>query len=168
VLTLSWSTCNKANFWLQNGIQLNTLIFSKCLLYYFAFFIGLDVYYWLKSILAKPITPEIQIIRKEFKISHNKDHIGLYRSPSIVMVVKSCRVRWAVYVIRIQDTREAHRILVGKSLGKRPFGRLWRRRENNIKMDLGKIQCKDGRWIEQTQVCVNPFSLPLKQCIIYK
>jgi hypothetical protein len=37
------------------------------------------------------------------------------------------------------DKRNAYRVLVGKSEGKRPLGRHRRRWVNNIKMDIGDI-----------------------------
>jgi hypothetical protein len=36
--------------------------------------------------------------------------------------------------------RNSYNILVGKPEGKRPLGRPKRRREDNIRMDLGKIE----------------------------
>ena len=39
---------------------------------------------------------------------------------------------------RMGEGRGVHRVLVGKSEGKRPLGRPRRRWEDNIKMDLGK------------------------------
>jgi hypothetical protein len=45
--------------------------------------------------------------------------------------------------------RNAYRILVGRSEGKRPFGRPKRKWENNIKTDVGKIMW-DG--IERTPI----------------
>jgi hypothetical protein len=41
-----------------------------------------------------------------------------------------------------------HRILVGKSEGKRPLGRLRRRWEDNIKMDLQEERCGGMDWID--------------------
>ena len=35
-----------------------------------------------------------------------------------------------------EERRDAYRVLVGKPNGRRPFGRTWRRWEDNIKMDL--------------------------------
>jgi hypothetical protein len=43
----------------------------------------------------------------------------LYSSPSIIRMTKSRRMRWAGHVVRIGEKRNAHRILVGKSEGKR-------------------------------------------------
>jgi hypothetical protein len=47
--------------------------------------------------------------------------------------------------------RGVHRVLVGKSEGKRPFGRPRRKREDNIKMDLQKVECGGMNWIELAQ-----------------
>ena len=40
-----------------------------------------------------------------------------------------------------------YRALVGKSEGKRPLGRLRRRWEDNIKVDLREVGCDPGEWI---------------------
>jgi hypothetical protein len=42
----------------------------------------------------------------------------------------------------VTELRIAWRILVGKSLRKRPLSRTRRRRENNIKMDAKEIVCE--------------------------
>jgi hypothetical protein len=47
--------------------------------------------------------------------------------------------------------RGVYRVLVGKSEGKKPFGRPRRRWENNIKMVLQKVGCGDMDWIELAQ-----------------
>jgi hypothetical protein len=69
---------------------------------------------------------------------HNDELHGLYSSPNIVRVIKSRKMRWAGHVTRMGEGRGAYRVLVGRSEGKRPLGRLRRRWENNIKMDLGE------------------------------
>ena len=50
-----------------------------------------------------------------------------------------------------EDRRGAHRILVGKSEGKRPLGRPRLRWEDSIKMDLEDVGCGGMDWIELTQ-----------------
>ena len=40
---------------------------------------------------------------------------------------------------RMEEWRVVHRVLVGKPEGKRPLGRLRRRWEDNIKMDLQEV-----------------------------
>ena len=44
-----------------------------------------------------------------------------------------------------------HRFLVGKSEGKRPLGRLRRRWEDNIKMELKEVEGGCGDWMELAQ-----------------
>jgi hypothetical protein len=57
----------------------------------------------------------------------------LYSSPSIIRIIKSRRMRWAGHIARMGETMNTYRILVGKSEGKRPLGRLMRRWEDNIR-----------------------------------
>ena len=47
-------------------------------------------------------------------------------------MIKSRRIRWAGHVAGKGERRGAYRILVGKSEGKRPFGRPRRRWDDNI------------------------------------
>ena len=44
-----------------------------------------------------------------------------------------------------------HRVLVGKPEGKRPLGRLRRRWEDNIKMDIQEVGGGYGDWMELAQ-----------------
>jgi hypothetical protein len=54
-------------------------------------------------------------------------------SPSTVRMIKWRRMRWAWHVARMEATRNAYRILVGKPEGKRPLGRRRRRwMENTV------------------------------------
>ena len=41
-----------------------------------------------------------------------------------------------------------HKVLVGKPEGKRPLGRPRRRWEDNINMELHKVECGGMDWIE--------------------
>jgi hypothetical protein len=50
-------------------------------------------------------------------------------------------MRWAGHVARIGERRGVYRILVGKLEGKRSFGRLRRRWDDNIKVDLQEVEC---------------------------
>jgi hypothetical protein len=59
----------------------------------------------------------------EWKKLYNEEFRDLYSSPSIIRMIKSRRMRWAGHVARIQARRNAYRLLVGKSEGKRPLGR---------------------------------------------
>ena len=44
---------------------------------------------------------------------HNEELHSLYRSPNIVRVIKSRRLRWAEHVARMQESRSAFNILTG-------------------------------------------------------
>jgi hypothetical protein len=57
----------------------------------------------------------------------------------MVRITKSRSMRWAGYVARMGEMRNAYRILVGMPEGKTPLGRPRRRWEDNIKMDLREI-----------------------------
>jgi hypothetical protein len=45
------------------------------------------------------------------------------------------------------EKRNAYRLLVGKSEGKRPLGRPRRRLVDNIRMDLEEVEWSDVDWI---------------------
>jgi hypothetical protein len=57
------------------------------------------------------------------------------------------RMRWAGHVARMWANRNAYRILVEKSQGKRPLGRPTLKFEDNIKMDDREIEWSDMDWI---------------------
>jgi hypothetical protein len=63
----------------------------------------------------------------------------IYTSLTIVQVIKSRRMRWADHVARMGKERGVYRGLVGNPEGKRPLGRLRRRWEDNIKMNLQEV-----------------------------
>jgi hypothetical protein len=61
----------------------------------------------------------------------------LQRSPSIIRIIKSRRMRWAGHVARTGENRNAFKLLVGKPEGKRPLGKPRRGWVDNVRMDLG-------------------------------
>jgi hypothetical protein len=82
---------------------------------------------------------------------HKEELRDLYSSPSIIRIMKSRRMRWAGYVARMGEKRDAYRLLVGKPEGKRPLGRPRRRWVDNIRMDLGEVRWNDVDWIGLAQ-----------------
>ena len=50
----------------------------------------------------------------EWRRLHNEELHSLYRSPNIVRVIKSRRLRWAAHVDRMEEDRSALKILTGK------------------------------------------------------
>ena len=63
----------------------------------------------------------------------------MYSLPNIVRVVKSRIMRWEGRVVSMGEGRGVHRVLVGKTEGKRTLGRPRRRSEDNIKMDVQEV-----------------------------
>jgi len=66
-------------------------------------------------------------------------------------VIKSRIMRWVGHVARVGKRRSVYRVLVGKPEVKRPLGRLRRRWEDNIKMDLQEVGCGCMDWIYLAQ-----------------
>ena len=66
----------------------------------------------------------------------------MYSSPDIIRNLKARRLRWAGHVARMEPSRNAYRVLVGK-----PEGRPRRRWEDNIKVELKEVGCVPGHWI---------------------
>jgi hypothetical protein len=65
---------------------------------------------------------------------HNLDS-----STNIIMVIKSKRMRWVVYVERTGKMRNAYKILVGKRKGKRQLERFRCKWKVTIRIDIGEI-----------------------------
>ena len=75
----------------------------------------------------------------------------MYRSPNIVRVIKSRRLRWTGHVAGMKEGRSAFKILIGKLTGKRPLGRPRRRWEDIIRMYLEEIGINSGNWVDSAQ-----------------
>jgi hypothetical protein len=69
---------------------------------------------------------------------HIEELRNLYSSPSLIIMIKSRRMRWEGHVESMKNTRNADRILVGKSEGKTPLGRPRRRLKTILKWTLEK------------------------------
>ena len=87
-------------------------------------------------------------ITGEWRKLHNAELHALYSSPNIIRSLKSRRLRWPGHVARMEQSRNSYRVLMGKPEGKRPFGKIRRRWEDNIKMDLREVGCDPGEWID--------------------
>jgi hypothetical protein len=80
--------------------------------------------------------PKRDEVTGDWRKLHNEELHNLYSSPSIIIMIKSKRMRWARNVARMGETWNTYRILVGKPDGKKRLGRPKRRWVDNI-----KIQC---------------------------
>ena len=85
----------------------------------------------------------------EWRRLHNEELHSLYRSPNIVRVIKSRRLRWAEHVDRMEEGRSAFKILTGKPT--EPLRRPRRRWEDNIRMDLEERGINAGNLVDSAQ-----------------
>ena len=74
----------------------------------------------------------------EWRKLHNEEISDLYSSPTIVLVIKSRRMRWAVHVERMGARRIFYGVYVGNPEGKRPLWRPRRRWRIILKWNCGK------------------------------
>ena len=63
----------------------------------------------------------------EWRMLLNEELHRLYRSHNVVRVIKSRKLRWTVHVARIEEGRNAFKILTGTPTRKRSLGRARRR-----------------------------------------
>jgi len=56
---------------------------------------------------------------------HIEEHYDLYSSPNIFRVIKPRRIRWAVHVARVEETRDACGDLIRKLEGRKE-GATWK------------------------------------------
>jgi hypothetical protein len=104
-----------------------------------------------KMVLRRIFGPKRNEVTGEWRKLHNEELRDLYSSPSIIRIIKSRKMRWASHVERMEEKRNAYRLLVGKREGKSPRGRPRRRWVYNIRMDLGVVGWGDVDWIGLAQ-----------------
>jgi len=102
-------------------------------------------------VLKRIFGPRTDEVTGEWRKLHNEELNDVYSSPNIPRVIKSIRMKWAGHMARMGERRGVYRVLVGKPQGKRPLGRLRRKWEDNIKMDLQEFGCGGMDWIELAQ-----------------
>jgi hypothetical protein len=98
-------------------------------------------------VLRRIFGPKRDEVTGEWRKLHNEEIRDLYYSPSIIRIIKSRRMRWTGHVARMGAKRNAYRLLVRKTEGKRPLGRPRRRWVDNIRMDLREVGWGDVDWL---------------------
>jgi hypothetical protein len=71
----------------------------------------------------KILVPKRDEVTGEWTRLHNEELYDLWSSPNTVRGIKPRRMRREGYVKRMGDRKDAYRILMGRSDGKRPLGR---------------------------------------------
>jgi hypothetical protein len=89
--------------------------------------------------LRRIFGPKRDDMNGEWRKLHNEGLHNLYLSPDIIRQIKSMRMRWAGHVARMGEERKVYKVLMGKTEGKRTFGRPRRRWEDGLRMDLRDI-----------------------------
>jgi hypothetical protein len=97
----------------------------------------------LITVLRRIVGPKRNEMMGVCRKLHNEELHDLYSSPIIIRITKSRRMRWAGHVARMEEKRNAYRLMVGK----RPLERPRCRCVDNIRMDLGVVGLGDVDWI---------------------
>ena len=82
---------------------------------------------------------------------HNEELDSFYRSPNIVRVIKSRRLRWTGHVARMKESRSAFKMFTGTPTEKRLLGRPRRRWKDNIRIDLKEIGINTRNCVDSGQ-----------------
>ena len=95
-------------------------------------------------VLRKMLGPKRDEVAEKSRRLHNEEFHDLNSSPSIILVIKSRRMRRAGHVIRMGDRRSAYSFLVGRPDGKSPLGKPRPRGKDNIKMRLQDVGWREA------------------------
>ena len=66
-------------------------------------------------VLRRIFGPKREEVRGEWRKLHNEELNDLYSSPSIFLMIKWRKMRWAGYVVRMRDRRGIYRVFGGKT-----------------------------------------------------
>ncbi|GJQ82381.1 hypothetical protein Trydic_g446 [Trypoxylus dichotomus] len=74
----------------------------------------------------------------------NYELISIIKNGDIIRYMKSRRLQWLGHIMRMSDTQTPKRVLAWKPTGRKPRGRLRKRRLENAEKDLKTMGVK--RW----------------------
>jgi hypothetical protein len=95
-------------------------------------------------VLRRIFGPKRDEVPGACRILYNEELRDLYSSPSVIRIIKSRRMIWAIHIVRMGEKKNAYRILVRKPEGKRPLGVPRRKLVDSIWMDLGEVGWVDN------------------------
>jgi hypothetical protein len=99
---------------------------------------------FVNRVLRRIFGPKRDKVTGGWRKLHNEELRDLYSSPSIMRMIKLRRKKWAGYVARMGEKRNAYKLLVGKLEGKDQDVGRWR-------MDLVEVGWGDVDWIGVAQ-----------------
>jgi hypothetical protein len=79
---------------------------------------------WVLRGIFRPKRKEVAGVSRKL---HNEELHNLYASPNIIRVIRTRRMRWVRHVARMGETIYSYKVLIRKSVGKRPVRRPCRR-----------------------------------------
>jgi hypothetical protein len=65
-------------------------------------------------VLRRIFGPKREEVTGDWRKQHNEELHNLYSSLNIIRIISSRRIRWTGHVARMEEKRNAYRILVGK------------------------------------------------------
>jgi hypothetical protein len=89
-------------------------------------------------VLRRMFGPKRDEVTGEWRKMHSGKLHNLYSSRDTIRLIKSRGMRWMGHVAHMGEGKKVYRVLMGKSKGKRPLARPWRRWEHGIQVDLGE------------------------------
>ena len=81
----------------------------------------------------------------------NEELHSLYRSPNVVRMIKSRRLRWAGHVARMEENMSAFKILTCTPILKRHLEKPRRRCDHNTRMDVKQIGINTRNWVDSAK-----------------